>query len=484
MLELGMRYARKKNGTILICDRSKTDKLPFDLSDYRTIFFDDTRDGGAELVRAIEDYSSQIFNLEAKDGDSNLGDSPFFNHYDAALEALTEAELRREIASLKRRLSEDRAEQLEEPAPLKGKYVLPPSEMLSKAKAEIEGGNLPWELLARAQSAVSGRHISEFLDCIEKITALRAITLSDREYRDLYYLAGRLDLRNVLPTIIEIGLSIYPDSDLLQRTKMDYLAHSVHQHERQEAKDLISQKLKIDLSKGNIDVDRITNASSQLALLSIFLDAVHRDSEDELALKIVEKLHNSFPKSSVVVRNYARAIQRLKGTHASLDYYLKSVRECPDVDDTSARWLAAELWESRRVRDVIEVSTVACMIDLDDAGNYAALAFYMSELLQPRNIFNPGRAESIETYLSSDDLIKLIVYGRSCPMVSLEDRATFETAMQNANVTSDAVQDYIDNLGIVSRQERAEFVRGLYARFSSNLTSLNGDGESPSAKDK
>jgi tetratricopeptide (TPR) repeat protein len=471
MLELGIRYASKPNGTILICDRSKTEKLPFDLSDYRTIFFDDTREGGAELLRSLEEFCLQVFGSSGSE-DIKSTDSPVFSHYGFESKSAIEVELRREIADLKARLLDAESMDMNtQDASSKSKYSLPPSEMLSKAKEEIEGGNVPWELLSRAQTAVNERNISEFLACVERIMSLRAITLSDGEYRDLYYLADRLDLRNVLPTIIEIGLSVYPDSDLLKTTKMNYLAHSVHQQERQEAKDLISNKLRIDLSKGNIEIERIAKAGSDLDLLSIFLDAVHRDRDDELALKIVEKLYHNFPDSSVVVRNYARAVQRLKGADTALEFYLRSVSECADVDDTSTRWLASELWDYKRFREVIELSIVSCMIDLDAASNYATLAVYMSELLQPQNIFQVGASQLSKEQLSVEDLLKVIVYGRSCPNVSLENRARFEFAMQNTDITAERVQDYVDNLGVISRKERADYIRSLYSRFASSLTS-------------
>lgn len=465
MLELGIRYAAKKSGTILICDRAKTPTLPFDLKDYRTIFYDDTREAGAKLLAGLKEFASDASMRAPEDTDS-----PVYHHYSGGPTAWVRGELEAKIAELHHIIEQGAPADRQPATPDSDKPAMSPSEILAKAQAEIEEGNVPWLLLDRASRAASARDIGDFLKCIDAIMALRAITLSDREYIDIYYLAGNLDLRNVLPAILEMGLAVYPDSEMLNRSRMSYLAHSVHFNERQEAKDLISEKLKIDPVKGTIDSDKIRYAGGDLSLLSIFLDAIHKDREDDLALKITTKLYDQFPRNTVVLRNYARAVERVKGSGAAYDFYMKAVQDCDDVDTTSAHWLAVELWTRGDFKRAIEICIVACMLDLDDAGSFGRLARYVSELLQPKNIVHDSLLDGSTYGLSFETLAELIVYGHSCPHVSLEDRGSFEAAMRNADVTTEDINRQTDRLGALSRRERAMYVKALYKTFASPLS--------------
>ncbi len=466
--ELGIRHSLFEAGTILIQDELKTPQTPFDLSGHRVIKFQGNLHGLPLLKNELEQYIKDLFNSKKK-----IIDSPVYD-------CIPDIKTRQLFLLNTNKKKQNRESNNEE--------LLNPEEVIRMALDEAENDLLPKTLIKEAYDAVSDENMSRFLEIILEILDVEIFQPSVNEFSELYLLSERMDARKVSRALLNIGLKIFPDNLRLRKLHMIDLAHSTDQADRTTAKQLISERLNIEIKEKDINIDTLDNVGEQDDLLYIMLDAYHRDGKDDEALRIASELKKKFPQKSITLRNYARALEK-KG-QASIKEITNAYRDaviCENTDDSSARWYAATLLESGEIVDAVEAILLACLLDLDEAKCFAMLALFLSEIVQPQNFFrfNNMKRKLPDEYKNESYITKSILISMSCGNFGVEEKSICERAMRNLGLSDEEIEEGIneqEEQEEYSRRDRQEFILPFYEQLKSYITvaddkkqeSLNG----------
>lgn len=139
-----------------------------------------------------------------------------------------------------------------------------------------------------------------------------------------------------------------------------------------------------------MEIKDIANLGDNVELLSLMLDAYHRDGRHAEAYQITTSLVEQHPESTAAIRNHARAMEKLgKFTRDEvIGEYRRSIL-VPAPDDTSATWYGQMLVKAGRWVDAVEAYLLACLLDLDESKCYAELALVISDIVRPKPIHIP-----------------------------------------------------------------------------------------------
>ncbi|MCA9173289.1 MAG: hypothetical protein KDB14_02255 [Planctomycetales bacterium] len=353
-----------------------------------------------------------------------------------------------------------------------------------KATLAAENESLPSELIEAAKKKARARHKGdriEFLETLSVFAQTDDFRPSDTEYMAMLYYCEEAKIgASVITALVEAALEIHPQSEQLARTQVRLLAHSPFPEHRLEAKRLVYEMFGCVGDEFSIPKD-FEFTKYQLDCLVFMLDAYHRDGEHQKAFEISKQLVETFydsDKQSLVLRNFARALERLPGSRS------KEVRAAyrrallgRNPDDTAANWYAMVLHEQGETLEAIEARVVACLLDLDDPLNFAHLANAMAGALEPQNAWSSMISNPTATQLPfTDEHIKqAVVFVRD----SAESHTNYEDAMEvcrraqrQIHITTGEIEDFQDDFHETetSRKDRREFARHLYDDLRSDAT--------------
>jgi len=206
-------------------------------------------------------------------------------------------------------------------------------------------------------------------------------------------------------------------------------------------------------------------------LVSFLLDALHGNqtrTDHNYALIIARTLKERYSQSSIMMRNYARALMFTNRASKDqvLEFYQRAIF-CADVDYLSTNWYARSLMEAGRLIDAVEVLIFACMLNIDDADNFAQLALEMSNIIQPTNAFLHKRAvRTVPACYTDEAVMHLIWLCKTCRDYSEgKNGGTCTAALRNIGRDLDAMRTFYENTyggGDISRPDRSRFIMHLY----------------------
>jgi tetratricopeptide (TPR) repeat protein len=186
------------------------------------------------------------------------------------------------------------------------------------------------------------------------------------------------------------------------------------------------------------------------------LDAYHEGNINEEALRITEALIRKFPDNSVMVRNHARSLQRNGQEAESLEWYQRALW-CSNADDTSAVWFGNELHNRRRYADALEAYALACVLDPDDATNFAHVADEISRGMDERDELEYQASTStavrpLPSEIDSDTLGTAIFAAFCCKYLNQADIERCVSAGERAGMDSENCSSYaVHQVGESSR---------------------------------
>lgn len=458
--ELGIRHTIKKTGTILIMDEAKTKDIPFDLSHYRIIKFKSNASGLAEFKRTIDKYIKQYLNSTSP----KKSDNPVHDILEKSLR-ITKQNINPENVNKSTTPSADNKENVA--------TIDFTNKIIEDALDEAEESLVPKLIIERAEQAVRDEDLIYFLKCVQEFINLKTFLPSDREYLELFYLAKRIDARSkITKAILKLSREIFPESSRLITPYTSYLAHSTNSKDRQIAKEMVQNFLNIKVIKGKVEIQNISTLAKHTHLLSLMLDAYHRDGQHNEALEITSSLVSNFPDNTIALRNYARAMDKTGGYDQSqvLEEYRKAVI-VPYPGDYSALWYAASLSEAGRLIDAVEAYLLACILDLDEPECFARLAIALSEVVQPRNLRKISNMErEIPSSINRHAVINCIILTIDCPSYGVEQKFSCESAMRNIGFGVSDLEEEMDKIGEMTRTDRRNFIEPLYEELKSRVT--------------
>ncbi|MDO5968869.1 hypothetical protein Q4Q35_03535 [Flavivirga aquimarina] len=456
LYELGIRHSLVSKGTILILDESKTPNIPFDLSNYRVIKYKGDPQGLTHLKSELGKYFKQI----ASSINKSKSDNPVHDWLGKKVKK-------------KREITEDFST-FEKSKDLNQKNTkLDIEGIVNEALEEAESDMIPKKLIAEAEDAVRGDRLIEFLECVKVFINLNTFQPTDSEFKDMYYLATRIDAGNrVIRAILEFGREIFPESSTLITPFVTYLAHSTEKDDRQRAKKIVENFFRIKQENSKTIIKDISVLGKNTHLLAIMLDAYHRDGQHEQAYEITSSLVEQFPENTIALRNHARAMNKLG--KFSLEEVLEAYKKAINVEfpgDYSALWYGAALEEAGCLIDALEAHVYACSLDLDEPECFARLAKIISDIVQPRNLWRVNEMHrETPDFIDRETVIKCIMLAIDCPSHGASQKFLCEQAMRNIGLGNEELENRLDEVGELTRTDRRTFIEPLYERLKSHIT--------------
>ncbi|GAA2838599.1 hypothetical protein GCM10010441_73750 [Kitasatospora paracochleata] len=380
--ELGVRHSLKGRGTIMILDEGRTPDIPFDLSAYRVIKFKSDLQGISKLRHGLARYLEE---LGAKSPDSEERDNPVHNW----LPSLPVNALSTAVGSEEGRLRQSLAELNKQLQGYKQRYGEPESgssgdedvtHQVFTLLQQARDGALGPDLVKAAHEAAERQDKTGYLEALYRIQGSE-LRLSEREYVILAMDALQLSLPEAQAMVLQAGTIAHPADKSLKRAQLSQLAHSYDPSERRKARGALQAEIGIRSQDGRIIVPARLDGETA-SLLGIMLDAYHADNMDKEALEITSALIEKLPSSSALARNHARALE--KAGEDPVEWYQRSIW-CANPDDTSAIWFGNELHNTRRYVDALEAYSFACVLDANDATNFAHVADEISRTIDERD---------------------------------------------------------------------------------------------------
>ena len=287
--ELGVRHALRRYGTVLIMDKNKTTRIPFDLTQYRVVEYSGTVPGVrtlsrrlVEVLKALDDSRSQ---------DSVPSDSPVHDWFPELPSNLItegrqaqEADLRRDITDLRRQVEfyKQRLRGTNLDSVDVGEQNLDALlRQLRQAEAERR---LPSQVLQEGLAAASTGNLRGFISAVEKFAAGNLLdpmaTLRFSRWADA------LGLEDLAISILEKAVRLNGDVDL-ERSLFFRLSQSPDPGHRARAKDQLSSELGITWDG---DTPNLTPSSAPKGSeLGLFLGILHKEGRDEMGLRLLKQ---------------------------------------------------------------------------------------------------------------------------------------------------------------------------------------------------
>lgn len=474
MYELGVRHALRGKGTILVFDKdkSKVQKVPFDVNSYRYIEYLGKLEGIGTFKRKLDECISQLESSHIAD----FKDSPVHDWFptlpvNVILEASksSSAPLRRTIKQLQTRVSQ--YEKAYGTEIHNQEDLAAPISRIDAAIYDAEEGIFPASLYEAAQAAFDRRNVANFLKVIRTIVA-RNVRVSPAQFVSLSKMAGLLTLNNVAKAILDHGVELFPREEQLAVARLQSLAHSDNPGEIKRSIVLISKYLNIRDEKGviNLKASSITQ-ELDLTLVVVLLDAYHREGLDKEALEIARSLLDLFPNKCIVNRNYARALEKNGRLKEAMSFYRAAIL-VDDADDESAVWLGNQLHNCGRSREAAEAYALACILDPSDADNFSQL---MEELavchLKQMDLGIEERIDDDANKIYNLDIVLMAFRcATSCRVIGDATLARLNRTVRKLEIEQPGQQDER-----LTRDERLKIARNVFASIRSDLTRSGTD---------
>jgi tetratricopeptide (TPR) repeat protein len=382
--ELGVRHALRGHGTIMLLDESRTQDVPFDLSPYRVIKFSSDMFGLGVLRKRLASY---IEGIPSEATIETARDNPVHDSIpELPIDSLSsstgseEGKLRVQLTDAHRTLREyERQYGLLD----QDREVESAGTRIHTLLQQVREGSFGPDLAKSAHAAAGQQDKETYLNVLQRIVQDNTVRLDSRAYVTLVSDASSLGLNEAVSIVFDVAKRVHPNDDDIRSSELAHLAHSYDPAERRRARDEISRYLGIQVEASSIDVpDGLTE--KQLSLCGLMLDAYHEDNMNQEALRVTEALLAKLPDSTAVVRNRARALERMDRSEEALEWFQRAIW-CPNADDISAVWFGSELHNRRRYVDALEAYTLACVLDPDDATGFAHVCDEISRAIDERD---------------------------------------------------------------------------------------------------
>jgi hypothetical protein len=491
--EIGIRHSIRARGTVMILDEGQTPEVPFDLGAYRVIKF--TREI-AGLGRLRRDLSIFVSGMETPGPES---DNPVHDWLPTlppdVLGAATgseEARLRTELASAAKRLRE--YEQAYGSVGNPETAGESPLNVVSTVLAVAREGALPSDLVERARRAVDQRDAVEYLVAVRGVMDSPSTRLSTREYLELAHLGGALGLTTVVDAIFQHAQQVHPKDTALRGAQLAHLAHSPDEATRLRARDEILRGVGVTVGEDGVTVEwdhPDHDDAIESELLGFALDTFHQEKLTDVPLSITGTLLTRNPDRSQILRYHARALDDAGRQADAHEYYRRSilVREPSDV---SAVWFGNLLRRERVSLDCIEVYTLACKLDPEDASYYLRMADALVDLLRETQRGAALHDRPLPANLDINVVEELLRAAFSCEQLDQEDASLATRIVRKTDLGTEYLAGLVAmragglgdgptgiRQGRATFGERVALLERVYDEVKSSLTSPEADASGP-----
>jgi tetratricopeptide (TPR) repeat protein len=427
--ELGIRHVLRGSGTILLLDDSRTKQLPFDVMPYRAILYESDVAGVAKLRSDLTKAARDVETLPAEHRDSPVHDALPALPADvlAVAEGSTDRATAEQLESLRKRLREYERRFGPAAQPPNGGGLSPIDTVLD-ALGKAEKGELPRDLVRRADAAVEAGDSTAFLEAVRNLLGQEEVVLERTQYNQLYLGARALGLRTVGNAIYEAGIAARPRDEQLRFLYLSALAQSPDPRAREKGRAELLATMGFSVGDDGVVVAPDELDDSQMLRLGHMLDAYHEDNLNEQALSITSAVVAKWPDRTVAARNHARALRQLRRPREEIFEWYRRAVLCPDVTNHSAEWFGVYLFNSERYVDSLEAYLLAAVINPDAAGAFSEALDSGNNALRQRITFD-HRGRQLPSEINFDFLETAFLATCSCPSL---DQPTRDKALRYA----------------------------------------------------
>jgi tetratricopeptide (TPR) repeat protein len=433
--ELGVRHALRRSGTILLCDKSITSTIPFDINQYKVIQYEGTLPGSrrmAEELRAtIEAWSA---NIEAPQTDSPVHDwYPELpgNVLQVGSVGLDE-ELRKENVALRVQLDAALARGDVQRVPEGG--VVDRIRQLQRA---ADAREMPKDFLDIARQAVQDADLGRFFKSVE----LFLTTPYERDvsqYRQLAIYAQNAGQHTVSADILRAGLEAYPGNPELQQSLWLASTRLGEVGDRESVIAELAERLDVDLETATFRSPPTEREA--VTLVGMFADHLYKANKAELGLRVLQAFValSDQPRIHAYI---ARQYEWLEQQDSAYEAFQKAIL-ARGVEEDAFRWFGNFLHNTGYHVDATAMFTIATLFDLQDAdhfvdlGNEIAAALYTPFLLvSDFSIASLSRGRRpLPIVVTRDAAVLLLVTALRSNDLSDTGRRRLQTALRRAQV--------------------------------------------------
>lgn len=467
--ELGVRHTLVRRGTIMIMDEAQSD-LPFDIQAYRVIKFRGDIPGVNALRKELSSYVQQLEHEEYAGRDNLVHDwLPTLpaNVYLHASNAQDKSQ-NKLITNLQKQIADyrDRFGVLSE-AQTKGN----PRANIRAALEEAKAGNIPEEIVAKAENCAATQDVRGFLEQVDRVLNLTSLLPTKSHFNRLRTAAQSVEIHSIEVAIVDQAVLLFPDDDDLTVLRLATLAHSDQADLLNESIDGYKKHLGISSDEPAEFARPLTE--DELPHLAIMLDAYHRLTLHDKALNIIRKANEISPNRAIILRNVGRALERIGNFEEALEYY-RQAATAADSDDQAPGWLASELFNRDRLVDACEAYALAAIRDPDDGNYFARLARTLGAAMRATDSARIDNSRSLPTKVASPDVIaRAISATLGCRITQSMSKTLVDAAKYAELSIEDLAHEERNEFRTPMRSAKArlDFAREVYSVLASPLTS-------------
>jgi tetratricopeptide (TPR) repeat protein len=465
--ELGIRHSLRKFGTILVIDETQLvgDRIPFNLKGQRILSYNGYKPtlNGANVFHAL--LTARISEIAPGQPDNIVHETlpqlpddlavPIDERQRNLIDAM-------EVLENKLRVYRVRFGEISENETVTSP-LLTARERILQISLAAKSGRDPSSLVAQCIEAASNENLSNFVEALDKIGALRQMKPNSRQYLEIITAADQVFENYELTfAVIELARETHPEDKQLLFLWLAQLRKG-SQDDRQRALTEIEALIGFDRSKGLFTVSDLAGKQIELKL---YFDALLKENELSVAIAVCDEIEKQHGRSALIARERARAIEARDGESMALNAY-KEAALLPDADDTSAIWYGNTLNNLRRYREAAEAYLLACIRDPSDANGFSHSAQSLGRE------YRLGRSnQSLPNGVGEDEVRALIVSALACEPSSDEKRRLQEAAdsfsLDFSSVSSDEEQ-----ISRMTVRKRIELAEAIYATLKSEATTLD-----------
>ncbi len=465
--ELGLRHTFRRNGTILMMDRSRSAEIPFDLSQYRVLLYEGTVPGVRSLTNDLKATIAALFDSAPPNPDSPVHDwlPELPSDIVAHGRATTDASLRSELAEARLQLEMYRARYSDAPIELAGTSAIELIQILQRAAASKE---LPLQVLEAAEASAQELDVTAFLKATERYLTAGVDVTPDGLNR-LSLRAASLGLAGLAESILVDAVSRFPLNDKLQQSLLVRLSRSASPDTRTRAKEELARRAGVDLE--TMQFVEGADPSNTLTEIGFLLELLHEEKNDEVGLTLIDAALKS-SSSLVLRRNHARQLGWVGQSENAILAY-KNMLMSPVIDQECIHWFGSDLHNAGLHVMAAEVYLLEGYFDVDDSSGFLHAAGDLAFALFEPFAFAAERAASpyatdrdVPDNIDQETIAQALNMAVSCPQFDLTEQRQVLATSTRAGLDASK----LSQRPLVDKLSRIAWLQSTYKYLESDLT--------------
>lgn len=464
--ELGVRHALRRRGTLLIMNEQEKSRTPFDVSQYRILWYADDLLGGVRLASDLDEVLAELQTSEKE----AVSDSPVHDWFPqlpfnviASAPGNIDASIIAELGDARKQLERYRKSSLEASQPgLNSAGSQGTIELIEQLKRQTRSGELPDLVFSRAKTAVEKGDLNDFLAAAGDFLQAPGSIDKDRLIQFARW-AKKIGLDELEEQILlEAGELFQDDGDILRRS-LYRLTRSKNSSRSNSAIKRIADLAGINLETGTVHKAGVKPVSGDIGFV---VQALHEQGKDDLGMSIIDSAisHSSNKRDTELHRYRARQLEWL-GDASGASEAFRNLTASSDASQEIYRWLGNNLHNSGMHTDALEVFTLDAFMDIEDPSAYTMIGGEIGfALFDPFSLGKQSVVDSraLPTTITVETALRSFAIAAQCQQATASDQEKLVRAAARCGYTARDINGEIENGFNISPEYKFSILRWLY----------------------